>query len=88
MNNQTSLKDLYSFPGFRAGVKLKPHPGHPGARVVTLKRRQKKVSAPADRFAADGTTPGARRSATLTPAARRSISSSRFAVSNAESVRP
>ena len=88
MNNQTSLKDLYSFPGFRAGVKLKPHPGHPGARVVTLKRRQKKVFAPAGKFAADGTTPGARQSVTLILAARRSISSSRSAVSNAENARP
>lgn len=88
MNNQTSLKDLYSFHGFRAGVKLKPHPGHLGARVVTLKRRQKKVFAPADKSAADGTIPGVRQFATLTLAARRSILSSRFVVSNAESVKP
>lgn len=41
MNNKTSLKDLYSFPGFRALVRLKDYPEHPGARVVTLLRRKK-----------------------------------------------
>ncbi len=47
MKNPLTLKDLYSFPGFRALVKLKPHPEDPDARVVTLRRRQKKTSVPA-----------------------------------------
>lgn len=38
-----SLKDLYSFSGFRALVRLKPHPEDADARVVILRRRQKKV---------------------------------------------
>jgi hypothetical protein len=46
MDNKTSLKDLYSFPGFRALVRLKPHPEDADARVVALRRRQKKVFVP------------------------------------------
>jgi hypothetical protein len=46
MKNPLTLKDLYSFPGFRARIKLKPHPEDPDARIVTLRRRQKKTSAP------------------------------------------
>ncbi len=47
MKTKTSLKDLYSFPGFRALIRLRPHPEDPDARVVTLRRRQKKVLVPA-----------------------------------------
>jgi hypothetical protein len=46
MDTKLTLKDLYSFPGFRALAKLTPHPEDPDARVVTFRRRQKKVSAP------------------------------------------
>jgi hypothetical protein len=46
METKTTLKDLYSFPGFRALVRLKPHPEDSDARVVTLCRRQKKILAP------------------------------------------
>ena len=45
MDTQLTLKDLYSFHGFRALTKLEPHPEDSGARVVTLRRRQKKVPA-------------------------------------------
>jgi hypothetical protein len=46
MNTKISLKDLYSFPGFRALIRLKPHPEDHDARVVTLRRRQKKAFVP------------------------------------------
>jgi hypothetical protein len=46
MGTTTHIKDLYSFPGFRAHSRLKPHPTVPGASVVTLVRRQKKACAP------------------------------------------
>lgn len=38
------IKDLYGFPGFQASARLKPHPTDKDARIVTLKRRQKKQS--------------------------------------------
>jgi len=46
METTAHIKDLYSFPGFRAQARLKPHPSVPGASVVTLVRRQKKACAP------------------------------------------
>ena len=46
METIKTLRDIYSFPGFRARAKLKPHPKDPGGRIVTLERRQKKQSAP------------------------------------------
>jgi len=47
MTNPETIKDLYSFPGFEALLTLQEVPEDPGARVITLRRRQKKVSAPA-----------------------------------------
>lgn len=67
MENITSLKDLYSFPGFKAQARLKPHAEHPGAMIVTLQRRQKKRFAAAARFAAAGMTIGEGLSVTLAP---------------------
>jgi len=46
MEKTTHIKDLYSFPGFRAQARLTPHPEVPGARIVALVRRQKKACAP------------------------------------------
>jgi hypothetical protein len=46
MNIKETLKGLYSFPGFKARQQLKPHWRDPDARIMTLKRRQKKVSVP------------------------------------------
>ena len=46
MKIKETLKSLYSFPGFEALQQIKPHWGDPDARIVTLKRRQKKVSVP------------------------------------------
>jgi hypothetical protein len=42
MKTKTTLSDLYSFPGFRALSKLKGILGDSPARVITLRRRQKK----------------------------------------------
>jgi len=43
----TTLNSLYSFPGFRALSKLKEVPEDPDARIIVLRRRQKKQHAPA-----------------------------------------
>lgn len=56
MDKITTLKDLCSFAGFRALARTTAHPDHPGAVVVTLKRRQKKRFVRAGKFTAGGTT--------------------------------
>lgn len=88
MTTLTSFKDLYSFPGFRASVRLKPHPDHPGARVTTLKRRQKKLFVRAGKPSAVGTTAGLKQFAILTREEHQFIWSSRSAGLNAESAMP
>jgi hypothetical protein len=45
MGTRKTLRDIYSFPGFRARARLKPHPKDPDGRIVRLERRQKKRSA-------------------------------------------
>jgi hypothetical protein len=45
METIQTLRDIYSFPGFRARARLKPHPKDPAGRIVRLERRQKKQSA-------------------------------------------
>ena len=47
MTSPHTIKDLYSFPGFEALLTLKEFPEDPGAKVITLRRRQKKVPVPA-----------------------------------------
>ena len=47
MDTKTNIKDLYSFVGFRAQATLKAHPEDTEARIVTLRRRQKKRLVPA-----------------------------------------
>lgn len=74
MDTKLTLKDLYSFPGFRALTKLEPHPEDSDARVVMLRRRQKKVPALAaagrcpvittENFTASGIWPAAARECT------------------------
>jgi hypothetical protein len=44
MKIKATLNALYSFPGFRAGSRLKGLFGDPQARIVSLERRQKKRS--------------------------------------------
>ena len=46
MTTPHTIKDLYSFPGFEALLTLKECPEDSGARVIVLRRRQKKVPAP------------------------------------------
>lgn len=46
MTNPKTIKDLYSFPGFEALLTLQEVPDDPGARVITLRRRQKKILVP------------------------------------------
>jgi len=56
MKTIKTLSDIYSFPGFRARARLKPHPHDPDGRIVELERRQKKQSAraAAKRYQASG----------------------------------
>jgi hypothetical protein len=46
MKTKTTLNTLFSFPGFRAQTHLKGILGNSPARIITLKRRQKKLFAP------------------------------------------
>lgn len=55
MDTKLSFKDLYSFHGFKAKARLRPHPDHAGAMVVTLNRRQKKRFVNVAMFTAVGT---------------------------------
>jgi hypothetical protein len=82
------LKDLYSFPGFRAQARLRPYAEHPGAMLVTLQRRQKKRFVRAARSTIAGMTTGAGLSETLAVAIPLFILSLIFAVSNARVARP
>ena len=41
METIKTLRDIYSFPGFRARATLRPHPKDPDGRIVRLERRQK-----------------------------------------------
>jgi hypothetical protein len=47
MNTKKTLRDIYTFSGFRARATLKPHPEDPDGCIVTLNRRQKKLYVPA-----------------------------------------
>lgn len=88
MKTKISFKDLYSFSGFRACAQLRKHSKHPGARVVTLKRRQKKLSAHVDKFNTAGMTVGSKWCEIWIPAVPRCIWSLRFAGSNVENANP
>ena len=43
MKTIKALRDLYSYPGFRARATLKPHLEDRAGYIVTLERRQKKL---------------------------------------------
>jgi hypothetical protein len=45
MQTIKTLRDVYSFPGFRARATLMPHPKDTDGRIVKLERRQKKLPA-------------------------------------------
>jgi hypothetical protein len=42
MENKIRLIDEYRYPGFRPLTMVTHHPQDPGARIITLRRRQKK----------------------------------------------
>lgn len=42
MDATINIKDIYGFPGFRAGIRAKLHPLDPCGVIITLNRRQKK----------------------------------------------
>ena len=42
MSEYKRLTDEYSYPGFRPLQKVRIHPDKPDARIITLRRRQKK----------------------------------------------
>jgi len=88
MDKKATLKDLRGFTGFRALARLRPHPEHPGAVIVTLARRQKKRFVLAVRFIANGTTRGISLSAAWMPLARRHIWNLKFAGSTAQGAKP
>ena len=44
MRTIKTLRDLYIFPGFRARATLKSHPDDKEGYILTLERRQKKLS--------------------------------------------
>ena len=88
MDTKISFKDLYSFPGFRCSARLKAHPEHPGARIATLRRRQKKRYVRAGKFIAAGMTAAPRQFAILIPAAFQFIWNSKFVGSNAAGAKP
>lgn len=89
MKTKTSLKDLYSFPGFRALIQLRPHSEDPDARVVTLRRRQKKVLVPvADMSSVVFTTAGRIVSVMSQAAERECMLSSSIAGFSAQGARP
>jgi hypothetical protein len=43
MNKYRRLVDEYAYPGFRSLSKVKIHSDKPDARIITLRRRQKKM---------------------------------------------
>jgi len=85
---KTTLSSLYSFPGFRALSRLKDDPDDPGARIIVLRRRQKKQPVPVA-VASEASTIASRiGSETSTPAAFASISSLSTAACSAGGVKP
>ena len=46
MKSAKTLKDLFSFPGFVSNARLKGVFGDPDVRIVSLRRRKKRPSAP------------------------------------------
>lgn len=88
MDKKTTLKDLCSFTGFRALARLRSHPEHPGAVIVTLQRRQKKRFVPAAKFTANGTTRGKKSSVTWMPLARQHTWNLKSAGSTAQGAKP
>lgn len=85
---KTTLSALYSFPGFRALSRLKDDPGDPGARIIVLRRRQKKLPVPVAERNVASMIASLTGSGTWTPAAFVSILSSSTAAYSAEGAKP
>jgi len=85
---KTTLSALYSFPGFRAQSRLKDDPDDPGGRIIILRRRQKKLPAPAVAASEASTIASPIGSGTSTPAAFASISNSSIAGCSAGGATP
>lgn len=88
MDKKTTLKDLYSFPGFRAYGALRPHPEHAGAMILGLRRSQKKRHVPAVVINAVGMTAEHGLFETWMPAISRSTLRSRSGGLIARGARP
>jgi len=89
MKTKTTLNALYSFPGFRARSRLKGILGDAPARIITLKRRQKKLFAqPAAPYIMAITTSSFSVCATYPPATPASTWSLNTAESAAARARP
>jgi hypothetical protein len=85
---KTTLRALYSFPGFQALATLKEVPEDPGARIIVLRRQQKKQSAPAVTVKRASTIGASIRFETWTPVASASIWSSSTAACYAKGAKP
>jgi hypothetical protein len=85
---KTTLSALYSFPGFRALSRLKDDPDDPGARIIVLRRRQKKQPVPVAVSSEASTIASPTGSETWTPAAFVFISSSNIAACSAGDAKP
>jgi hypothetical protein len=85
---KTTLSSLYSFPGFRALSRLKNNPDDPGARIIVLRRRQKKLPVPVVGASEASTIALLIESGTSTPAAFAFILSSSIAACSAGGVAP
>ena len=85
---KTTLSALYSFPGFRALSRLKEEPDDPGARIIVLRRRQKKLPVPVAVADEASTIASPTWSEIWTPAAFVFISSSSTAACSARDAKP
>jgi len=84
---KTTLRSLYSFPGFQAQAALKGIPEDPGARIIVLRRRQKKRPVPVVTVKQASTIGVLIRFATWTPAASASTWNSSIAGYTAKGVK-
>lgn len=84
MIKRKRLVDEYEYAGFRPLSTIKKHPTNPNARIITLRRRQKKQSvAVADQFISNSTIENYGLSATCPVAMQRYTLKSRSVVYNA-----
>jgi len=85
---KTTLRSLYSFPGFQALAALKEIPEDRGARIIVLRRRQKKQPVLVDTVKRASTIGVPIRFGTWTPAASASTWNSSIAGYTAKGAKP